>query len=292
MLWIKFIPLKLQIQNILKSNLSRSSTSNSTGRKSINLDSRRESLNLITDDFEFISESHFYSEKFQHNLIEIFLKQLYSEKEIEVDSMAKIMDILYNNSSFSKTFIDFILKDRKNLFIYFGNFNNLQHFANILNSISLNLENCHSENFELNFAIIFIAERTFYVDLKKNAKTYLCAVLSKNKLFATRSFWIELIELKLSRRIQEQLSRFDKNESYPGFSKNEFLSGNSRNEFQQDSNKNLFSNIGSKLKNIFNNRDNPLVNNLSLKSTSILNTNARTNLVSPSNKFSYKNCDS
>jgi hypothetical protein len=227
----------------------------------------------ITDDFEFITESQFYSEKFQLNLMENFLKQLYSEKEIEVDSMGKVMEILYNNPTFSKTFIDYILKDRKNIFIKFVNYQNLQHFANILNTISLSLENTYSENFELNFAIIFIAERSFYYDKEKNTKTYLCAILSKNKLFATRTFWLDLIELKLSRRIEEQLNRLDKNllaESQIGVSwKNDSMMGNAkdslqlsnRNDFLNPSstistNNNILSNIGSKLKNIFNKDNN------------------------------------
>jgi hypothetical protein len=131
-------------------------------------------MNNISEDFEFINESHFYSENYQNNLIEGFMRQLFLEKEIEVDSMGKLMEILYNNNNFSKTFIDYILRDRKNLFFKFLNYQNLQHFANILNTVSLNLDNIQNENYDLNFAIIFIAERTFFIDPNNSSnKVYL-----------------------------------------------------------------------------------------------------------------------
>ena len=165
-------------------------------------------LNTITEDFEVINEYQFYSEKYQQNLISEFLRQLFSDQEIQAESMSRFMEVLYENQYFSKNFIDMILIDRKNLFIKLTNYNNLQHFGNILNTISLNLDNVQNENYDLNFAIIFIAERTFcYIKKDENLiKVYLSAILSKNKLYSTRSFWIELIELKLGRRIDRVLN--------------------------------------------------------------------------------------
>ena len=55
----------------------------------------------------------------------------------------------------------------------------MQHFANLLNSILINLDNQEIENYELNFAIIYIAERSFYFDEISGNKFYLCAILSK-----------------------------------------------------------------------------------------------------------------
>lgn len=197
--------------------------------------SRKSSENNKTneaEDYEILNETHGYSEKYQLVLVEGFIKQLLGQQEIEVDSMARVMDVLYNNPLFYTIFIDFVLKDKKNLFIKFSNYHNLQHFANILNTISLNLDNVENENYDLNFAIIFISERTFYQN--GDDKIYLCALLSRNKLYANRSFWLDLIELKLARRIEEQLNRTEKT------------------NHTRMSDKDLFSNIGSKFKNLFN----------------------------------------
>jgi hypothetical protein len=137
------------------------------------------------------------------------MKQLLGEKEIDVELMGKTMEVLYNSTGYSKFLIDYILRDRKNLFIKFSNLQNLQHFANILNTISLSLDNIYHENYDLNFAIIYIAERSYYKNEKTSEKIYLCALLSKNKLYSTRSFWMDLIELKLHRRVEEHLNKFD-----------------------------------------------------------------------------------
>lgn len=213
----------------------------------LNLNSNFNLLNSISDDFEIVHETQCYSEKYQQQLIENFLKQLFSENEIEVDAMGKLMEVLYNNQFFAKNLIDYVLRDRKNLYIKFLNFHNLQHFANILNTISLNLDNIQNENYDLNFAIIFIAERSFCLLKSEDSfpnKVYLSALLSKNKLYSTRSFWLDLIELKLSRRVEEQIRRLDRN-----------LAEKSPSPANKSETANLFSNISSKLKNIFNNKE-------------------------------------
>jgi hypothetical protein len=236
-----------------QSNILTKNSSNPTSPLKNTLNNSR-TLQNETEDFDMISESQFYSDKHQFYLIDNFLNQLLSEKEIEAESMVKFMEVLYNNPNFAKNFIDSILRDRKNVYIKLLNYNNLQHFANIFNTISLNLDNVQSENYDLNFAIIYIAERTFcykkepdveshnnydsVIESFKSQKIYLSALLSKNKLYSTKSFWLDLIELKLSRRVEEQVQRIEK----------------SSNELNNPKD-NLFSNIGAKLKNIFNAKD-------------------------------------
>jgi hypothetical protein len=166
----------------------------------------------IYEDLEFATETQYYSENYQKIFVDSFIKQLFSDTEVDVETMGKIMELVYNNPKFSKLLIDFILRDRKNLYIKFNNFNNLQHFANILSTVSLNLDGTPSENYELNFAIIYIAERAFYDPKDENDynKIYLSAILSKNKLYSTRSFWMTLIEIKLTKRLEEQISRYQR----------------------------------------------------------------------------------
>jgi hypothetical protein len=259
--------LQVNLSNNFNSSLNSSNTpsinstvTSSNNKNYSNPTSPNKGIKTIyseTEDFELISESQFYSDKHQFYLIDNFLSQLLSEKEIEAESMVKFMEVLYNNQNFSKNFIDSILRDRKNLYIKILNYNNLQHFANIFNTISLNLDNVSFENYDLNFAIIYIAERTFcykkeksltmeenhldsIIESFKSQKIYLSALLSKNKLYSTKSFWIDLIELKLSRRVEEQVQRIERN----------------INELNNPK-ENLFSNIGAKLKNIFNAKDEP-----------------------------------
>jgi len=116
------------------------------------------------------------------------------------------MELIFDsNMNTSKTFIDKILiKERKNIAIQFLNYFNFQDFANILITISLNNDSVKRQFFDLNFAVIFIAERTYI--MKDNIKVYLCMLLSKNNLFSSRGFWVDLIERKVSKLLLESLN--------------------------------------------------------------------------------------
>jgi len=123
-----------------------------------------------------------------------------------VTDTAKLMELIFDsNMNTSKTFIDKILiKERKNIAIQFLNYFNFQDFANILITISLNNDSVKRQFFDLNFAVIFIAERTYI--MKDNIKVYLCMLLSKNNLFSSRGFWVDLIERKVSKLLLESLN--------------------------------------------------------------------------------------
>lgn len=164
---------------------------------------------LPSEDFEMISEAHYYSEEYLVSLVQTFMTRLLDSQDLEEDTMGKIMEVLCHNANFPKILIDYVLRERKNLFIKFSNYQNLKHFGNILSTISINIDNVLNENYDLNFAVVFIAERAFYKDIKTEDKIYLCAILSKNKFYSTRSFWLNLIELKLGRRVEEQLTQYE-----------------------------------------------------------------------------------
>lgn len=226
---------------------------------------------VCLDDFEQINREDIpiseYSETYFIGVIEKFLSSLYSENEVSVDSIGQIMSYINNdylvskssknslsaNVNFSKLFIDIILSERKTIYIYFKNFNNLKHFSNLLNTITINIDDVNCENYDLNFAIIFIAGRTFFkkpdnvlnkteVDKKENSsndedesnevtlraesevkikvlqesiklnysevdKIYLSAMLSLNKLYSSKTFWTDLIELKIGRKVDEAMRK-------------------------------------------------------------------------------------
>ncbi len=180
----------------------------------------------LNEDFEFISKSEApdqQSEIYFISIINKFISNLFSDKEIKVDLIGQMISYInkdYSNEkknslliniNFSKLFIDSILTyDKKIPFMLFRNFNNLKHFANILNTISINISDLTNENYDLNFAIIFIAGRTFYKHDSSNSqeKIYLCALLSLNTLYSTKRFWIDLIELKIIRRVEDSIKKY------------------------------------------------------------------------------------
>jgi hypothetical protein len=213
----------------------------------------------VQEDYYFVPDSVNYSETYQKSLIEDFIKQIYSIHEVEVEIMGKVMEILYNNNQFAKSLVDTIFTCKK---AQFHNVHNLQHLANILNTISLNLDHTGHENYELNFGIIYLAGVIYYTaDTKYFNKIYLCSLLSKNKLYSTRSFWLDLIEYKLISRVQTTLHHTEV----------KILS--------TDVKDNILGNFGNKLKNLFGNekekdskereKDTPIISYLLSKSIEI-----------------------
>ncbi len=154
-----------------------------------------------------VDSSNQYSDKYLINLCESFILEILSDEEIELDLVGKIMSALENNATYCKTIIDTILSEKKNNYLEFQNYLNMHHLANIFYNISTKIDALNHKFYDLNFAIIFIGERSYYLDEKKQSKSYLCSILSKNKLYSRKSFWLDLINLKLSRRIEDHIKK-------------------------------------------------------------------------------------
>ena len=145
----------------------------------------------------------------QDDFLTLFINRLFEEKEVEVQQIGQIMELLYMNEEFSKEFIDYFFSTKKTSFYIFYNLNNLQHLANIFNAISFNFEK-KKELYDINFALIFIAEKTYCWLKEKNEKIFLCALLSQNKFYGSNAFWNSLIEFKLARKLEEHLAHLMK----------------------------------------------------------------------------------
>ena len=161
------------------------------------------------DDFEMISNDQNHETNNQDRLIDEFITNMFKEYELNIEDIGKIMEILYGNIQSSQIFIDkIIFREKKNLSIKFNNYNNMAHFTNILITISLNVDTIENENYDINFAIIFIAERTYY-NIDENNKIYQCAILARNKLYSSRKYWMDLMELKINRKVDNQVKKYN-----------------------------------------------------------------------------------
>jgi len=113
------------------------------------------------------------------------------------DDIGKFLNMLNDNIPYSQNVIDrMLLYYKNNFFTQINNNNNFNHFSVLLNTILFNIDR-KNEYLDINFAIIYIAEKTFYKN-KNNSynKIYLCSLLSKNKIYSEKSFWRDLIDLK------------------------------------------------------------------------------------------------
>ena len=152
----------------------------------------------------------------QDELIKQTVVSLLKDNDIELSHIAKFIEIMEQTPSeslFMKRFLDYILAQKKGLSIKFANLNNLKHLSNILTYITLSQESISSGQFELNFKIIYLAERVFHQTMLENGattKTYLSALLSRNKYYRSKCFWMDIIELKLANKLQDHIKRLKK----------------------------------------------------------------------------------
>ena len=151
-----------------------------------------------------------------------FIEKLFSTEEIDIEYITKIMDYIYKEKTFSKQFLDLFISSKKSVFYIFKNINNLQYLSNIINTINTSKNKETQYLNDINSAIIYIAEKTYCKH--NNEKIYLCAILSQNKLYKSKQFWIDLIEFKLARRLEEHLQHLQSIEIKNEKNNNKFFS--------------------------------------------------------------------
>ena len=142
--------------------------------------------------------------------------ELIGEDDVPKEKISRLIEIFKyekENENNEKEFLDVLVGKNKSS-LKFQNLKNLELLATPMSYISLKHNSIFSGNFEINFQIIFIAERFFYQNKVNNNKVYLSAILSKNKLFKTKLFWQNVIELKLVKKLEDDISRL-KNVSAP-----------------------------------------------------------------------------
>lgn len=136
---------------------------------------------------------------------EFFRKLRTSDNELPTEDIGKFLNMLNDNIPYSQNVIDrMLLYYKNNFFTQINNYNNFNHFAGLLNTILFNIDR-KKEYLDINFAIIYIAEKTFYKN-KENSynKIYLSSLLSKNKIYSDKKFWSDLIDLKLNSVVESK----------------------------------------------------------------------------------------
>ncbi len=155
--------------------------------------------------------------KFYNELID----ELLGEEEVPMEKISNLIEIFQyqkEDGNNEKEFLDVLVEKNKSS-LKFQNLKNLELLSIPISYITLKHSSIFEGKFELNFKIIFIAERFFYQNKINNNKVYLSALLSKNKFYRTKLFWRNVIELKLVNKLEDHISRM-KNEVFKGlFSK-------------------------------------------------------------------------
>ena len=165
---------------------------------------------LVPNDLSFANKVINLEEKDINNFVKTLVDDFINENEVSGIKLAKLIELFEfknQNSEMEKKFLDLIIEKRKISSIQIYNLENLEHLANILSYITFKEESIFMDKFELNFKIIYLAERIFYQNKINNNKVYLSAILSKNKYYRTKTFWKNVMELKLANKLQDHLIR-------------------------------------------------------------------------------------
>ena len=172
-----------------------------------NGDYKNKELDLFNNDKNKNYILNNMDEKEEKNFINEIIDDLRKEDEIALDKIATLIELFENKKNDTKKlFLDGII-DKKKTSIKFFNLKNLEHLSNIISYISLKEDSIFKGKFELNFKIIYIAERIYYQNKSNNNKIYLSAILSKNKYYRTKQFWRNVMELKLANKLNDHIER-------------------------------------------------------------------------------------
>ena len=162
-------------------------------------------FNIFNNEYK-INSSNFKEEE------KLIIKQLFMVEDIDNFKYSQFCMKIRQNKNCAKDFIDTILdKYTLSIGVQILNENNFIKLEKILNNILLNNE-VQKNLFELNFAIAYISEKTFYQDDKNPFyKIYLCKLLmNDNPLVKTKQFWLKLLKLKIKSALESKADKESK----------------------------------------------------------------------------------
>lgn len=118
---------------------------------------------------------------------------LISEKDVDIGFYNKSLTTTLLNPKFREMFIMNILENitKTNTYIPLSNYKNTRLLCNLLNSIVIQSFS-KEEYFFLVSAVIFISERTFFLDQTSSSfinTTYLCEILAVNNFYNNKVLW-------------------------------------------------------------------------------------------------------
>ena len=153
--------------------------------------------NTLNSKFNFIYNIN--EQKVLNNVI----NSIFNEEELNNKLLCELFDIINKNSNNEQIFIDSLLEKNNNNQIL--NINNFNYLVNILIFISLNNDSLFCKNFKINFKIIYLSDKIFYINKNNNNKIYICSLLNKNRYLKSKYFWTDIFELKLFNKLEDHL---------------------------------------------------------------------------------------
>ena len=199
-IFIDYEIYKAQLVNIMNKNrILLKEDSNNNTRFNMSLE------NLFNFEYKVNNNNFNEDEK-------LIIEQLFLMDDIDNFKFNQFCQKIKDDAKFAKIFIDTILKKYTNsIGVQILNENNFIKLEKILNNILLN-NNVQKNLFDINFAIAYISEKTFYQDDKNPFyKIYLCKLLmDDNPVIKTKQFWLKLLKLKILSSLESKADKESK----------------------------------------------------------------------------------
>ena len=144
----------------------------------------------------------------------IIYNNLFTENPVNINKklFTEFLKKLNSNVSFCEKIMNKSLSEYfyKQLYHEFKTFEQFDQMTQILIEISKNKE-VYSNYMEINFGIIYIAEKGFYKDKKSNnKKVYLCKAISNDRnsnFFKDKNFWKNLLNYQINKIINNYTNK-------------------------------------------------------------------------------------
>ena len=144
----------------------------------------------------------------------IIYNNLFSENPVNINKklFSDFLKKLNNNVSFCDEIMNKSLSEYfyKQLYHEFKTIEQFEQMTQILIEISKNKE-IHENYLEINFGIILIAEKGFYIDkINNNKKIYLCKAISDDRnsnYFKEKNFWKNLLNYQINKTINNYTNK-------------------------------------------------------------------------------------
>ena len=202
--FIDYETYKKQLSALIKQN--RMYLKEDTNNNRINFNPQEILINTI-DSTSISSFSKKNNEEFIFNQEEnILIENIFLLEEVDSFKTDKLASKIKNNFEYAQNIIDKVLERyTSSIGVQILNENNFIQFGKLINAILLN-EEIQKNLFEINFAIIYISEKTFY-QKEENPfyKRYLCKLLSDyNNIIRSKEYWSKLLSIRIQITLEEE----------------------------------------------------------------------------------------